>query len=169
MLPQIVHLKSGLSRRSRGCLLLLGLAFLALPTLYQQAHSQDGPPGKAEIKPAEKSNATINALQTRAASNLRGSGQTTKIEVGDVSYTLPFSMPSAMEILRAPPAGQARPQHDRIQCELILFKMADPKVYPLVGSARLVQAHFKCTTSYADRTEVVYIDRNHLIAEKQRH
>ena len=94
------------------------------------------------------------------------SGQTTTIDIGDVCYTLPFTMPSATDILRGRPNGQARLPNERIHCELVLFKRHDPKFYPLVGRASLVETHFKCTTISDGQTEVVYIDRDHLVAEK---
>src|SRR5579863_4612348 len=72
---------------------------------------------------------------------------TSRIEIGDVSYTLPFSFPSATEIRQAIPDGTLRPGNGDIQCELLTYNVEDAKSYPIVGCARLSKVHFKCTVT----------------------
>lgn len=86
--------------------------------------------------------------------------------IGNLAVTLPFTVPTAEEILRALPA-KARPKDARIQCELLNCQLDAPKFYTLVGSARLAHVHFKCTVSTdGGGVEIVYIDRDHLISQK---
>jgi hypothetical protein len=80
------------------------------------------------------------------------------IKTRDVSYTFPFDLPSRDEILRALPAKD-RPKNARIQCELLVYQLNAPRFYPLVGPARLAQAHFKCTASADGKSDVGNIDR----------
>jgi hypothetical protein len=94
-----------------------------------------------------------------------GSGQESVLKIGDVSYNLPFGLPSREEILQALPAKD-RPKSTRIECELLLYQLNAPRVYPGVGRARLAQVHFRCVVSADGRDEVVYIDRDHLIVEQ---
>jgi hypothetical protein len=88
----------------------------------------------------------------------------TTIAVGDVTYRLPFAFPSGEEIFRELPA-KVRPKNARIQCELFEYRLDAPRYYPKVGPARLANAHFKCTVFTGKSSEVVYIDRNFLVAE----
>jgi RNA polymerase sigma factor (sigma-70 family) len=84
-----------------------------------------------------------------------------RIHLGDVRPTFP----SAEEVLLALPE-KARTKNLRHDCQLIEYKLNEPKIYPLVGRARLEHAHFKCTAVTDDGIEVVYIDRDHLIPLK---
>jgi hypothetical protein len=89
----------------------------------------------------------------------------TTINVGDVSYRLPFAFPPRDEMLRALPAS-ARSKNARIQCDLVLYQLDAPKIYPDVGRASLMHAHFKFTV-FTDRgSDVGYIDRDRLIPVK---
>ena len=73
--------------------------------------------------------------------------------------------PSAEEVLLALPE-KARTKNLRYNCQLIEYKLDNPRIYPLVGCARLEHAHFKCTVVIDGGIEVVYIDRDHLIPQK---
>ena len=92
-----------------------------------------------------------------------GADQKTTIKQANLSYTFPFALPSAEEILQALPKGKPRPKDARIHCELIAFQVDEPRFFPLVGRASLAHAHFKCTVSTDQGSDVVYIDRDHLI------
>jgi hypothetical protein len=65
----------------------------------------------------------------------------------------------------------------QVVTELIVDKIDPPRFYPLIGPAQLHHCHYKCTIYYVetlesgypfpvrckkDRTEVVYIDKDHL-------
>jgi RNA polymerase sigma factor (sigma-70 family) len=93
--------------------------------------------------------------------------QRTEFKIGAVSYTLPFALPSAEEILQALPAKD-RPKDSRIECELLSYQTNPPRFYPGVGPARLVNAHFRYTVFNLQTGKAVigYIDRDHLIPEK---
>ena len=91
---------------------------------------------------------------------------TSKIQIGDMSYTLPFSFPSSTKIRRAIPDGTVRPGNADIQCELLTFNVDDAKYYPIVGCARLAKVHFKCTVTFGEGVQLVYIVHAHLIPAK---
>lgn len=95
--------------------------------------------------------------------------------------------PSDHEVMRTlpdSPAGgvaffkETQRNNVRIVKELIVDRLDDCKVYPLVGPSRLHHCHYKCTVyfdqvmrsywpipfTHTDQTqEVVYIDKDHLI------
>lgn len=91
-----------------------------------------------------------------------GNGQT-KIAIGKIQYSLPFSFPSVDSILSQMTEGKARPQRERIECELVKYQVSEARHYPLVGPAQLVQTHFKSTVTSEAGREVVYSDSSHLI------
>lgn len=96
-------------------------------------------------------------------SEARSENGQTKIAIGKIQYSLPFSFPSVDSILNQMTEGKARRKHERIECKLVKYQVSEARHYPLVGPAQLVQTHFKSTvTSEADR-EVVYSDSSHLI------
>lgn len=98
----------------------------------------------------------------------------TTIAVGDVTYTLPFAFPTSEEILKALP-DKERPKNARIQCELVEFRLAAPRFYPMPPAlssnagrgfhACVAKARFKCTVSSDESKLVVNVDRDYLIAE----
>src|SRR5262245_48840208 len=109
--------------------------------------------------------ASVSSRVARADDPPRSSAPTT-IRIGDVSYALPFSFPSAEEILRALPGAKPQPKNPRIQCELTGYRLDNARFFPLVGPAQLSHAHFKCTV-FTDRgSQVVHIDRDALIVSK---
>lgn len=93
--------------------------------------------------------------------------QRTEFKIGAVSYALPFALPSGDEILATLPAKN-RPKNSRLECELMSYQINPPRLYPGVGNARLVNAHFRYTVFNLETgTAVVgYIDKDHLIPEK---
>ena len=96
----------------------------------------------------------------------------------------PPSDEAVMKALPDSPAGgfaffkETHRNNVRIVKELIVDRLDDPRVYPLVGPARQKHCHYKCTvyydkvirsywpipfTSEDQSQEVVYIDKNYLI------
>ncbi len=106
---------------------------------------------------------------------------------GENAPTFCQDPPSDDEVMRAlpdSPAGgfaflmETHRNNVRIVKELIVDRLDEPRVYPLVGPARLKHCHYKCTVYYDkvmrsywpipfthnDQTqEVVYIDKDYLI------
>jgi RNA polymerase sigma factor (sigma-70 family) len=105
----------------------------------------------------------IQERHAKAKSSNRG--PTTSINIGDVSCVLPFTFPSAEEVLRGLPT-KARPKNARIQCKLVSLQFDEPRFYPLVGPARLAHTRFKCTVFTGGGSELVLIGRDHLIPQK---
>jgi hypothetical protein len=78
-------------------------------------------------------------------------------------------VPESLEgqVLRALPRV-ARARGDlQIVYEVQAEKVGPVRFYPLVGPARLVQAHYKCTVYSNVGVEVVYIDHEKLKPEKE--
>jgi len=88
---------------------------------------------------------------------------TTKSEIGDVSYTLPFKRLSSTEIRRAIPDGTVFPGNGEIQCELLTYNTEGAKNHPIIGCARLASVHFKCTVTSGETVHIVHF---HLIPAK---
>jgi len=106
---------------------------------------------------------------------------------GENAPTFCADPPSDDEVMRAlphDPAGglyflaETHRNNVRIVKELIVDRLDDPRVYPLVGPARLKHCHYKCTVYFDEVTrsywpvpftsedqsqEVVYIDKDYLI------
>ena len=91
----------------------------------------------------------------------------------EVMRTLPDSPAGGFAFL-----NETQRNNVRIVKELIVDRIDDCKVYPLVGPARLHHCHYKCTVYYDkilrsywpipfthndQSQEVVYIDKDHLI------
>lgn len=77
--------------------------------------------------------------------------------------------PESLEqrVLRALPKA-ARARGDlQIVYEVQAEKVGPVRFYPLVGPARLIQAHYKCTVYSSAGVEVVYIDHEKLKPEKE--
>ncbi len=98
-----------------------------------------------------------------AQSEARSENGQTKIAIGKIQYSLPFSFPSVDLILSQMPDGKARPKHERIECELVKYQVSEARLYPLVGPAQLVQAHFKSTITSEAGRDVIYSDSSQLI------
>ena len=96
-------------------------------------------------------------------SEARSENGQTKIAIGKIQYSLPFSFPSVDSILSQMTEGKARPKHERIECELVKYQVSEARHYPLVGPAQLVHAHFKSTVTSEAGREVVHSDSSHLI------
>lgn len=116
---------------------------------------QPVPPKPQEKLPDDKAN--------ESQSDARSENGQTKIAIGKIQYSLPFSFPSVDAILSQMTEGKARPKHERIVCELVKYQVSDARHYPLVGPAQLVQAHFESTVTSEAGREVVYSDSSHLI------
>ncbi|MDB5384363.1 MAG: hypothetical protein JWM11_9 [Planctomycetaceae bacterium] len=91
---------------------------------------------------------------------------TAKFVTTDAEQTSPIDFPSAGAILRAVRAGKPHSKNEHIQCKLVLHKVSDIRVYPLVGPARLATAHFECTVTTEAGRDVFYIDQSQLIPVK---
>jgi RNA polymerase sigma factor (sigma-70 family) len=104
---------------------------------------------------------------------LRGAGQEFRTPVhadlparqkGRTTYfTMPQRFPTEAEILRACPDRDKLGKDIRVFCELLLYRLDDPRFYPLIGTARLARAHFKCLVQGSLGQAVVYIDRDELV------
>lgn len=73
---------------------------------------------------------------------------------------------SALEKARPNQENSPLLKKNRNNLRIVKEKIADyrdpPRDYPLVGTAQLHHAHYKCTVYYEDVRKVVYIDHNHL-------
>jgi hypothetical protein len=94
-----------------------------------------------------------------------GAALVTRIRSGDVACSIPFILPSREDILKKLPV-KARTMNARGQCELILYRVNEPRFYPVVGQARLVEVRFKCTVTTDRKREVIYIDRDQVIPKQ---
>ncbi len=65
-------------------------------------------------------------------------------------------------VLRALPKGVAARNDIMIQSEVLAEKTGPVRLYPVVGAARLVSTHYKCTVFSGKRIEIVYIDHERL-------
>jgi hypothetical protein len=152
-------------RFATALVLAIVVVIFGMSTALLRSVPADETAAKAE-KESKSGSATEAAApkQTDPPKLLRPDPATT-IAVGDVTYRLPFALPSGQEILEALPA-KAGPMNARIQCELLEYRLDGPRMYPGEGRACLAKAHFKCTVFADKSSEVVYIDRNFLFAEK---
>jgi hypothetical protein len=82
-------------------------------------------------------------------------------------YDSPPGFPSEAEVLRAlPPAPGKVRTNVRIVWAARRQWVEPPRLYPLVGRARLSCVRFKCTVHSSAGAEVVYIDRDRLVPVK---
>src|SRR4051812_22390129 len=89
------------------------------------------------------------------------------IKSGDVSYALPFSVPTRDEVLRAFPEAEKDTFKDaQVNCELIVYHVDPIRDFPSLGRGRLVHVLFKCTVTKDGRSELVYMDRDHVVPAK---
>jgi hypothetical protein len=133
----------------------------AEPGPVAPSNAEPGPvaPSNAEPGPVAPSNAEPEPV-------FQGDDTRVRPNNGSLSYRLPFTFPTAEAILQAVPEGQARTGDERIHCELVGCNVANARYYPLVGPARLSQAHFKCTVISREGAEVVYLDDSKLLPVK---
>lgn len=82
----------------------------------------------------------------------------------DVGNAAQFGLPTPRQILKS--KFKTRPEIERARCEIMYYKLAEARAYPLVGQARLVQVHYKLTVTSGERTEVSYIDETQLVRER---
>ena len=69
------------------------------------------------------------------------------------------------EIMRAVPTkNQAK--IESVRYDSLVYRVDPPRHFPGVGRAQLVHVHFKCTVVCEGREELVYIDRDRLVAQK---
>lgn len=126
------------------------------------AGTKPSPKTKPPVPPKSPEKVPDNKADDSHAEARRNNGQT-KVVIGKISYSLPFSFPSVDSILNQLPAGKARPKLERIECELVKYQVSDARRYPLVGLAQLAQAHFKSTITSEAGREVAFSDSSHLI------
>lgn len=107
-------------------------------------------------------NADSRAGEVKESAKLISVASESTIDAGNIRYTVPFTVPTAQEILAAMPPGK-RPANPQIDCKLLVCRVAEPRFYPLVGVARLVNVHFECKVVGDGRTELVYMDKDHLV------
>ncbi len=84
----------------------------------------------------------------------------------DASFRERLSPPSEADVLRTLPKTWDNANNISITYEALAHRPEPTRTFPLVGPARLVHVHWKCTV-FSDRgVEVVYLDRNHLVPSK---
>jgi protein involved in polysaccharide export with SLBB domain len=77
-------------------------------------------------------------------------------------------VPSEAQVLRALPKGWAGGKADNLNIltERLDCRVDEPRFFPVVGPARLVHTHWKCTVVSARKTTVVYLDVDYLIPSR---
>jgi len=91
-----------------------------------------------------------------------------------------FASPNLYSVLKVLPTNvqvNINPKEVKLFIELVKSEIHPPRLYPLVGMAQLHECHYKCTLYYTERlpandpnaqgvpkqrSEVIYIDRDHL-------
>ena len=134
----------------------------------------------------------VSAYQSQQVEDQLSDGERFRVPIldpieGENAPNFCMDPPSDAEVMKTlpdSPAGgfaflnETQRNNVRIVKELIVDRIDDCKVYPLVGPARLHHCHYKCTVYYDkiirsywpipfthndQSQEVVYIDKDHLI------
>jgi protein involved in polysaccharide export with SLBB domain len=71
--------------------------------------------------------------------------------------------PTMEEVARALPKTWANAMLKKITFAVVSHQLEEPRMYPLVGRARLARTHWKCTVFGDKGVERVYFDRDELI------
>jgi protein involved in polysaccharide export with SLBB domain len=71
--------------------------------------------------------------------------------------------PTMEEVARALPKTWADARLKKITFAVVSHQLEEPRMYPLVGRARLARSHWKCTVFGDKGVESVYFDRDELI------
>jgi RNA polymerase sigma factor (sigma-70 family) len=85
---------------------------------------------------------------------------------GDAADTGRLPRPSEGEVIRTLPKAWANGHDLQITFELLSHKLEEPRMFPLIGSAQLAHAHWKCVVYSSLGVEVRYFDREALIPYK---
>jgi RNA polymerase sigma factor (sigma-70 family) len=71
--------------------------------------------------------------------------------------------PSMEEVARALPRSWANAQLKKVSFVVIAHRVEEPRMFPIIGPARLARTQWKCTVFADKRVEIVYLDRDHLL------
>jgi hypothetical protein len=80
-----------------------------------------------------------------------------------VTYLLPVEFPSRDDILRALPPGSPEEIIEDIQCKLLSYDQASPRLFPHAGFCSILSTRYECTVQTDQRTAVFWMDHDYLV------